>query len=74
MLDLLVNMGVGFSIAVQGRFTMAYTQEELVHLARTLSKKEWDKRFPPKDYGTLEPSDATGWTDEVTVEVYELRS
>ena len=46
---------------------MAYTQEELTHLVRTLSKQEWDRLFPPKDYGTLEPSDATGWTDEVGV-------
>lgn len=48
---------------------MAHTPEELTRLAQALSKREWDKLFPPTDYGTLEPSDATGWTGEVTAEV-----
>ena len=38
-----------------------YTPEELTHLARTLTQKQWDRLFPPRE-SEREPFDASGYT------------
>ncbi len=41
-----------------------YTPEELTHLARTLTKKQWNALFPPREACEREPADASGYTQE----------
>ena len=41
-----------------------YTPEELTHLARTLTQKEWNRLFPPQASREHEPADASGYTQE----------
>jgi len=48
-----------FSLDLEGRSA----------IARALTQKEWDQLFPPQSYP--EPSDASGWTEDVSVMLIE---
>ena len=59
----------------KGRMTETLTKmaesekkrQKLSELARKLSQKEWDKLYPPGDYGMLEPGDASGYDGSLEI-------
>ena len=46
------------------KMVKTYSSDELTHLARTLTQREWDRLFPPRPSREYEPSDASGYTGD----------
>ena len=60
-----VRRGTGraYDEGMEDNMDKTYTPEELTHLAQTLTQKEWDRLFPPRE-SEHEPFDASGYTGE----------